>query len=66
MPVSDWADMGDNRIGPILRELARAIEETRDDETLRQIQNRLKFMSGAVNSQRQRASSGLQNAKNKR
>lgn len=54
MSVSDWADLGDNRIGPILRELANAIEETEDDETLRKIANRLKFMSGAVHSQRHR------------
>ena len=54
MAVSDWADMDDNRIGPVLRELAAAIEDTDDEETLWKIGNRLKYMSSAVNSQRQR------------
>lgn len=52
MAVSDWADLEDNRVGPILKELAAAIESTDDDETLRKIANRLKFMSGSVHSQR--------------
>jgi hypothetical protein len=47
-----WADLGDNRVGPILRELAAAIEGTTDDDTLRQIANRLKFMSGSVHTHR--------------
>lgn len=54
MSLEYWADINDNRLGPIFRELAAAIEETDDDETLRQMANRLKFMSGAVNSLRQR------------
>jgi hypothetical protein len=66
MPVSDWADMDDNRIGPILRELAAAIEDTRDDETLRRVQNRLKFMSGSVATHRHviRSQSGKPGADN--
>ena len=52
MAVRDWADLDDNRIGPILRQLAEAIEETDDDETLRRIANRLKFMSGSVHTLR--------------
>ena len=54
MSIKDWADLNDNRLGPILRELAEAAEGTTDDETLRQLANRLKFMSGAVNSHRHR------------
>ena len=54
MSIRDWADLQDNRLGPILRELAEAAEATNDDETLRQLANRLKFMAGAVNSHRQR------------
>lgn len=54
MAVRDWADISDNRLGPILAELAAAVEDTTNDETLRQIANRLKFMSGAVHSQRHR------------
>lgn len=52
--IRDWADLNDNRIGPILRELADAAENTTDDETLRQLANRLKFMAGAVHSHRSR------------
>jgi len=57
MAVSDWADLDDNRIGPILRELAYAIEATEDDDMLRKIANRLKFMSGSVHSLRHRKGS---------
>lgn len=52
MSIKDWADLKDNRLGPILRELADAAEGTTDDETLRQLANRLKFMAGAVHSHR--------------
>ena len=52
--IRDWADLNDNRIGPILRELADAAENTTDDQTLRQLANRLKFMAGAVHSHRNR------------
>lgn len=52
MPPRDWVDLDDNRIGPILRQLAEAIEETEDDETLRKVANRLKFMSGSIHSLR--------------
>lgn len=54
MSIKDWADLNDNRLGPILRELADAAESTADDETLRQLSSRLKFMAGAVNSHRHR------------
>ena len=52
--IKDWADLNDNRLGPILRDLAEAAEGTTDDETLRQLANRLKFMAGAVHSHRYR------------
>ena len=52
MSIKDWADLSDNRLGPILRDLADAAEETTDDEMLRQLANRLKFMAGAVHSHR--------------
>ena len=54
MSVSDWADLDDNRVGPILKELAAAIEGTEDEVTLYKIQRRLLFMSSAVNSLRQK------------
>jgi len=52
--IKDWADLNDNRLGPILRDLAEAAEDTTDDETLRRLANRLKFMAGAVHSHRYR------------
>ena len=54
MSIKDWADLNDNRLGPILRELAEAAEGTTDDETLRQLANLLKFMAGAIHSHRHR------------
>lgn len=54
MSVKDWADLNDNRFGPILRELAEAVEDCDDQDMLYKIQRRLIYMSGAVNSHRQR------------
>ena len=45
-----WADIGDNRIGPILLELVEAIGDSDDDASLRKLANRLKFMSGSIHS----------------
>lgn len=53
MSAKDWADLGDNRVGPLMMQMAEAIEETSDPALLSKISSRLKFMSGAVNSQRQ-------------
>ncbi|QDP65815.1 MAG: hypothetical protein Unbinned7865contig1001_14 [Prokaryotic dsDNA virus sp.] len=50
MSAKDWADLDDNRIGPILKELAEAVDSTDDIETLRRVGNRLKFMSSSVHS----------------
>jgi len=51
-----WADMGDNRIGPILAELVEAILEEDDPSKLTKLGNRLKFMSSSVISYRDRLS----------
>lgn len=48
--IDHWADMGDNRVGPILRELADAIADCDDFDKLRRIATRLKFLSSSVNS----------------
>jgi hypothetical protein len=45
-----WADLGDNRIGPILLQLVDAIQDSDDTDTLRKLANRLKFMSGSIHS----------------
>ncbi len=45
-----WADIGDNRIGPLLLELVEAIGDSDDDDSLRKLANRLKFMSSSIHS----------------
>jgi len=45
-----WADLGDNRIGPILKDLVAAIDETDSADLLQRLSVRLKFMAGSVNS----------------
>ena len=45
-----WADLGDNRIGPIMNELAEAIADLEDSDQIARIGNRLKFMSSSVTS----------------
>ena len=51
-----WADLGDNRIGPLLKELVAAIADTENPELLQRLSVRLKFMSGSVNSMARRQS----------
>lgn len=43
-----WADLGDNRVGPIMRELVDALVDCDDTDKLRRIASRLKFLSGSV------------------
>lgn len=45
-----WADLGDNRVGPILRDLVDALADCDDADKLRRIASRLKFLSSSVNS----------------
>lgn len=45
-----WADIGDNRVGPLLRELVDVMVDCDDPDKLRRVASRLKFMSGSLNS----------------
>lgn len=45
-----WADIGDNRVGPIIRELIEAISECGDPHEVRRIARNLKFLSSSINS----------------
>lgn len=45
-----WADIGDNRIGPIMRELVEAIADCADPHEVRRIARNLKFLSSSINS----------------
>jgi len=49
-----WADVGDNRFGPIMKELADAVLDEEDPVKLTKIANRLKFMSSSILSHRDR------------
>ena len=40
-----WADLGDNRVGPLMRELADAIADTDDADTLYRLHRRLMSMA---------------------
>ena len=66
MSAKDWADLNDNRFGPILRDLAEAIDDCENSEILFRVQRRLTYMAGATNSHRQRIDvNGVQDAKGK-
>jgi hypothetical protein len=43
-----WANLGDNRVGPIMRELVEALSDCDDTDKLRRIASRLKFLSSSV------------------
>lgn len=43
-----WADIGDNRIGPIMRELIEAIADCHDPHEVRRIARNLKFLSSSI------------------
>lgn len=45
-----WADIGDNRVGPLMRELVVAISEITDPHEVRRIARNLKFLSSSINS----------------
>lgn len=45
-----WADIGDNRIGPIIRDLIEAIADCSDPHEVRRIARNLKFLSSSINS----------------
>lgn len=44
-----WADIGDNRVGPLMRELISAIAECSDPHQVKSIARNLKFLSSSVN-----------------
>lgn len=50
MSLKYWADVGDNRIGPILLELVEALIDEGDADKMKKVANRLKFMSGSLHS----------------
>lgn len=45
-----WADAGDNRFQPIIRELVEAAIESGDRDKIKSVANRLKFLSSSMHS----------------
>lgn len=48
--LREWADLGDNRLGPILKELVEATIEDGDPDKIYRLANRLKFLSSSMHS----------------
>lgn len=44
-----WANLGDNRVGPIISELVIAISEMTDPHDVRRVARNLKFLSSSIN-----------------
>ena len=49
-PAAFWADLGDNRIGPLLREMIEALEEANDPHMTRKVARRIRMLSSSLDS----------------
>lgn len=45
-----WADIGDNRVGPLIRELIEALADSGDPHFVRKTARRLHLLSSSLNS----------------
>lgn len=45
-----WADIGDNRVGPLLRELIEALADSDDPHFVRSVAQRITRLSSSLNS----------------
>lgn len=45
-----WADIGDNRVGPIIREMIEALAESDDPHFVRQTARRIRLLSSSLES----------------
>lgn len=45
-----WADIGDNRVGPLMRELTEALADSGDPHFVRAVSRRLRLMSSSLDS----------------
>lgn len=43
-----WADIGDNRIGPLIRELIEAVGDTDDPHLIKQTARRMRMLSSSI------------------
>lgn len=47
-PLDFWADLGDNRIGPIIREMIDALEDSESPHLVRKVSRRLRMLSSSL------------------
>ena len=45
-----WAELGDNRVGPLMRELIEAISDMSDPHEVKRVARNLKFLSSSIHS----------------
>jgi len=45
-----WADIGDNRVGPIMRELIEALADSDDPHFVRQTARRIRLLASSLES----------------
>lgn len=45
-----WADVGDNRVGPLMRELIEALADSEDPHMVRQVARRMRLLSSSLES----------------
>jgi hypothetical protein len=43
-----WAEIGDNRIGPLMRELIEALAESNDPHLVRKVSRRIRLMASSL------------------
>ena len=53
-----WADAGDNRVGPLMRELIEALAESDDPHFVRNTARRVRLMASSLESMAWRMSEG--------
>lgn len=46
----EWADLGDNRVGPLLRELIEALADSDDPHFVRSTARRIRLMASSLES----------------
>lgn len=43
-----WADLGDNRVGPIMRELIESLAESGDPHFVRKVSRRIRLLASSL------------------
>lgn len=53
-----WADIGDNRVGPLMRELIEALADSDDPHFVRQTARRIRLLASSLESMSHRMADG--------